>query len=132
MARKVKLYQELATLQGAYYNNLRTLEATTISDEDWARCHVWADKHEDRTIELCAAYLPCGGGIDDTPRLSLPEELEPGQKIPYEELCIDDANYRHRNDNGDYNGWTYHRIIVTPSLQFGFNLRITGRNKMDS
>lgn len=129
MPRKVKLYQELAALQGAYYNNLRTLWSPDVSDEDYAKYNTWAHKHEDRINELCTAYLPHGGGIDDMPRLFLLEEFEKDQAIPYDKLTIGDANYRHRNDNGDYDGWTYHRVIVTPSLQFGFNLRITGRNR---
>lgn len=129
MPRKVKLYQELAALQTAYYNNLRKLEAATISDEDYAKCTEWADKHQNRVNELCRAYLPHGGGIDDGPRLFLLEELEEDQAIPHDKLNIGDANYLHRNDNGDYDGWTYHRVIVTPSLQFGFHLKITGRNR---
>jgi len=28
-----------------------------------------------------------------------------------------------------YDGWTEHKIIVTPSLMAGFNLQITGKDK---
>jgi hypothetical protein len=33
------------------------------------------------------------------------------------------------NDNGMYDGWTTHQVIVTPSLAFGFTLKITGRDR---
>lgn len=37
--------------------------------------------------------------------------------------------YHHMNENGFNVGWTYHKVFVTPSLRFGFDLKITGRNK---
>ena len=39
------------------------------------------------------------------------------------------ASYHHMNDGGMYDGWTDHNIIVTPDLSFGFDLRITGRDR---
>lgn len=35
------------------------------------------------------------------------------------------------DENGFYDGWTEHQVIITPDLQFGFNLRITGLNQND-
>jgi len=35
------------------------------------------------------------------------------------------------DENGYYCGWSDHSIIITPSLAFGFDLRITGRNVRD-
>jgi hypothetical protein len=41
------------------------------------------------------------------------------------------TSYHHMNDAGMYDGWTDHKVIVTPSLVHGFVLRITGRNRND-
>jgi len=30
---------------------------------------------------------------------------------------------------GGYDGWTEHKITVRPSLQFGFNMKISGRDR---
>jgi hypothetical protein len=35
------------------------------------------------------------------------------------------------NENGFYNGWSDHKVIVTPSLAFGMNIKITGENRND-
>jgi len=37
--------------------------------------------------------------------------------------------FRHMNDVGYHDGWTDHQLIVTPSLQFGFHIRITGKDR---
>jgi hypothetical protein len=34
-------------------------------------------------------------------------------------------------EGGMYDGWTEHTVVVTPSLAFGINIRITGRNRND-
>ena len=39
------------------------------------------------------------------------------------------TSFHHMDENGYYDGWSNHTIIVTPSLAFGFNLRITGRDR---
>ena len=33
------------------------------------------------------------------------------------------------NENGMYDGWTEHKIVITPDLLHGFNLSIGGRNR---
>jgi hypothetical protein len=33
------------------------------------------------------------------------------------------------NEQGSYDGWTEHTVIVTPSLAMGYRLRITGRDR---
>jgi len=31
--------------------------------------------------------------------------------------------------NGMYSGWSQHKVIVTPSLICGFDIRVTGRDR---
>lgn len=33
------------------------------------------------------------------------------------------------NENGMYDGWTEHKAIIKPSLVFGLDLKITGRDR---
>ena len=67
------------------------------------------------------AKLPSGSGIDSGVKfnfdVSTPEKL------------VFTFGYHHMNDGGYYDGWTDHQLIVTPSLQFGFHIRITGRDR---
>jgi hypothetical protein len=39
------------------------------------------------------------------------------------------VEYHHMAESGMYDGWTSHRIIVTPSLARGFSLKITGKDR---
>jgi hypothetical protein len=39
-----------------------------------------------------------------------------------------DTSFHHMNENGMYDGWTDHQIIITPSFISGFDIRVTGRN----
>jgi hypothetical protein len=80
----------------------------------------WFDRWE-KIIEDETGNLPSGSGIDSAPKFdfdaSTPEKL------------VFDFGYHHMNDGGYYDGWTDHQLIVTPSLQFGFHLRITGKDR---
>jgi hypothetical protein len=33
------------------------------------------------------------------------------------------------NEGGYYDGWTEHQVIITPSLQHGFDVRVTGQDR---
>jgi len=39
--------------------------------------------------------------------------------------------FHHMNDGGYYDGWTEHTVRVKPSLAWGFDLTISGRNLND-
>lgn len=65
--------------------------------------------------------LPSGSGWDLGTKLD-EDESTPEKLVLYGE-------FHHMNEYGMYDGWTAHKIIVTPSLQYGFDLRITGRDR---
>ena len=65
--------------------------------------------------------LPSGSGWDMGTKLD-------GPASSAEKLVLY-GEFHHMNDGGYYDGWTDHQIIVTPSLQSGFKLRITGRDR---
>ena len=108
-----KRYQVIATAVQARINCGRPNTAGTINQE-------WPDRWT-KTIKEETAKLPSGSGIDSAPKFdfdaSTPEKL------------VFNFGYHHMNDGGYYDGWTDHSLIVTPSLQFGFHLRITGKDR---
>ena len=103
------LYQESASLVDA---RLRCIE--TGNNE-------WKVKHEERLIALCKEYMPSGSGIDCGTKIDL-DASTPDKLVFY-------APYHHMNDGGMYDGWTDHSFTVTPSLQFGYRLKIGGRDR---
>jgi hypothetical protein len=65
--------------------------------------------------------MPSGSGVDIGTKLDLGESTS--------DKLVFSASFHHMDEHGGYDGWTDHKIIVTPSLQFGFNLKITGRDR---
>lgn len=39
------------------------------------------------------------------------------------------TEFHHMNDAGYYDGWTHHIVRVKPSLAWGFELTVSGRNR---
>jgi len=39
------------------------------------------------------------------------------------------ADFHHMNGNGFYTGWTEHTVVITPSLAFGFEVKVAGQNQ---
>lgn len=68
-------------------------------------------------------YLPSGSGFDSGTKFNWQESNE-------NKLVFNTA-FHHMNEGGYYSGWTEHKVIVTPNLMFGFNIKITGRNRND-
>lgn len=108
---KKKVYQEIASRLNAIENCEKR--------ENWE----WRDKHEEAIREIARNHLPSGSGIDTGTRIDF-DKSNP-------EKIVLLMSYHHMNENGMYDGWTDHTITVRPSLQFGFNLTISGRNRND-
>lgn len=104
---KYKLYQEIASLCGAYH---RCVE----------KGNDFAEKHLTRLHEIEKNELPRGSGIDSGTKIDIDESGD--EKIVLL-FC-----FHHMNENGFYDGWTGHKAIITPSFS-GFSLRITGRDR---
>ena len=78
----------------------------------------WLDRIDDIT-----ATLPSGSGIDAGSSIDT-EKSKPDR-------IVINLSFHHMTEHGVYDGWTEHEIIATPSLAFGFNVRVTGRNRND-
>ena len=105
----MKVYQRLARLLDARQNCIES------GNPEWQR------SHEQAIEELAENYLPHGSGFDAGTTVDLERSRE--------DRIVLQASYHHMNENGFYVGWTDHDIIITPSLTFDYNLRITGRDR---
>lgn len=82
----------------------------------------WEERHKETIVCIINDHLPSGSSFDSGTKL-----LEDGFSGP--EKLIFQADYHHMNESGMYDGWSEHTVILTPSLQHGFNLRVTGRDR---
>jgi hypothetical protein len=80
----------------------------------------WKERHEEAIQEIMQ-LAPSGGGIDMGTQF-LASESTPNR-------LVFQAAFHHMDEVGGYDGWTDHKIIVTPSLWNEFDVRITGRNR---
>ena len=112
------LYQVLASLCGAFQNvNLGLHNGSFQGDPDWM------NKHRDRAEALVKEYLPSGSGFDSGTQIDV--DGSNGESLRFT------TAFHHMDEHGGYDGWTTHAVIVKPSLQFGFDLRITGKDRND-
>ncbi len=80
----------------------------------------WQIRHESSIWQLVKDFMPSGSGIDTGTKLA---DESTSEKLVFT------FGYHHMNEGGMYDGWTEHKAIVTPSLQFGYTLKITGRDR---
>jgi hypothetical protein len=104
-----KLYQRLASLVVAIEN------CRTSGNAEWER------RHKETLSDLVRAHLPHGSGFDNGTTIDLARSGE--NRLAFS------TSFHHMNDNGFYDGWTEHDVVVVPSLAFGFTLKITGRDR---
>lgn len=81
----------------------------------------WLDILTQVIRNLCAKHLPHGSGLDGPVGL-LQHDSKPDR-------LVFTSDFHHMDEHGGYDGWTEHRVIVTPSLAYGFDLRVTGRDR---
>jgi hypothetical protein len=107
----MKVFQQIATSFQAWANCIN-------SD---VLCAKWEEIHESRILDLVKERLPSGSGFNSGTRFdfdtSTPEKL------------VFVTSFHHMNEAGYYDGWTEHKVIVTPSLAHGFTLKVSGRDR---
>lgn len=104
----VPLYSAVASL-------LATIERCKVNNNI-----EWLDRHEER-LDAMLKHLPSGSGIDAGTKLVVDECKS--NKLVFQ------ADFHHMDAYGYYDGWSYHQVIVTPSLEFGAVIKITGRDR---
>jgi hypothetical protein len=68
-------------------------------------------------------YLPSGSGLDG--HIGIDYARSNDNRI------VIDVEYHHMNEYGMYDGWTNHSIIIKPHFVWGFDLRVTGKDRND-
>ena len=106
------VYREIASIVDALHRCEKTPD------------HPWIDKHSDRLRWIEDNLLPSGSGIDGGTKILEAEST--GDKI------VLSMSYHHMDENGMYDGWSEHTIIVRPSMIHGITMRITGRDRNDT
>lgn len=106
--KNTPVYKRLAELVGARRNCIASGNME------------WMERHEDN-IESIMSTAPSGSGFDAGTKIML-------DKSDSETLKFS-TGYHHLNGMGYYSGWTSHIITVRGSLQFGYTITVSGRNK---
>lgn len=99
----MKLYQKISNLM---YQRENSGDYTWTSDE--------AEKIEN----IIKNHFPHGGGFDGQTWIDL-------DKSKTEKLVFF-TEYHHLTENGYYDGWSTLKIVVKPSLRYGFDFKLTG------
>ena len=102
----MKLYQKLSQVLAASH------AANAANNTEWIA------NHSETIDRLCQTFMPSGSGFDAGTTLDV-------NRSSAEKLIFDSA-YHHMDANGSYDGWSDLTITVKPSLQFGFDIKITG------
>jgi hypothetical protein len=106
------------------YSELAALTQARINCLDDSRNNIeWAEKHHAKAMSLVHELMPSGSGFDCGTIFDMDDSH--ANKLQFR------VSFHHMDENGFYDGWTEHTIVATPSFQFGFDLRISGRNRND-
>lgn len=115
------LAKHISSLVMAMENCQKRIE-NPINDDDKHLAEIWFKEHRKSIDRLCATYMPQGSGFDRGTYFD--DENSTSEKLIFH------THFHHMNENGIYDGWTDHKVIVTPSFT-GYLIRIGGRNRND-
>ena len=76
----------------------------------------------DSIKKLVRDHMPSGSGVDMRTKIDL---ISCNEK-----RIVFNFSFHHMNENGLYDGWTEHTLIIKPSFT-DFDMSITGRNQND-
>lgn len=111
----MKVYQAIARQLG----RIRICEVPVRNPNAEANIADATDKIED----IVERYFPHGSGFDSGTKFDF--------DVSHPNRLVFQADFHHMDEHGVYDGWTEHRVIVTPDLQFDFEARVTGNNRND-
>src|SRR5271166_4047612 len=106
----------------AYRLIAQTFEARDRCIKDTNRAD-WIDIHTATIRNVVEEAFPSGSSIDDGVVFDF--DASKLNKLVFT------LGFHHMDDNGYYDGWTDHSLIVTPSLSSNYSIRLTGENYRD-
>lgn len=80
-----------------------------------------SEKHAEMIHFIDKELLPRGCGFDMGCNLDF-QESKPNR-------IVIRTDFHHMNGAGFYTGWTDHKVVIRPSLAFGFEVKVTGQNR---
>jgi len=83
----------------------------------------WFTRHRDAIDNIMREHMPRGSGFDAGTEFDVCDHVDDNR-----ERLVFTTSFHHMNETGFYDGWTDHKVIVTPSFA-GFDLRVTGRDR---
>jgi len=105
----MKLYQKIASL----VVGIKNCKETNNKE--------WKIKHEKALKDIERDHLPNESGIDS------------GTKIDIDRCRSDKivliTSFHHMNENGFYDGWTDHEIMITSDFVYVLDIKISGKNR---
>lgn len=108
----MQVYRALARAYGAASNCEKS------GNVEWL--DIWKDRIDNAIMR---ERMPSGSGVDNGTVFDWDASRE--------NRLVLSLSFHHIDDMGAYDGWTDHKAIIEPDLQFGFVVRVTGRNKRD-
>ena len=78
----------------------------------------WEGKWDNLIRYICKNHLPSGSGFDCGTTV-VEDECVSGRKL------VLNFDFHHMDEHGYYDGWTSHKVIVTPYFD-GIDVKITG------
>lgn len=82
----------------------------------------WHRHHGQKLARIIRDYLPSGGGFDCGTTL-LEEECRGGERLVFS------TEFHHMDEHGGYDRWTQHKVTVYPSLIYGLDIRVSGKDR---
>lgn len=82
----------------------------------------WEQIHADDIKWLIEQFMPSGSGFDSGTKMDITQSND--KRLQFY------TSFHHINENGMYDGWTEHSVVVAATFQ-GFDINISGRNKND-
>lgn len=81
----------------------------------------WYERHTETIESIVRDHFPHGSGFDCGTLFDFPNSKP--------DRLIFTTSFHHMDQHGGYDGWSEHSVIVTPSLAFGCNVRVTGKDR---
>jgi hypothetical protein len=112
MPTRIPVYVALSRMVAARANCRERMHRNPKDDN----AAMWFSEWRNRAEMLCHDMLPRGSGFDQG------TTIEMDRSSP--DRIILDTAFHHMNENGMYTHWTFHEVIITPSLGHGFSIEI--------